>query len=124
MKSNLVSKISSIVYALIIALFGFNHVTNAGAMTGMIPSYLPVPVFWVYLTGTALLLAAIAIIINKQAQLAGYLLGLLLVLIVLTVHLPNLLNAKDEAAKMLPMTMIMKDMAMAAAAFFIGSKAS
>ena len=96
---------------------------NADAMSGMVPSFIPGGVIWVYISGACLLLAAIALIIGVKVKLAGYLLGLLLLIIVLTIHLPGYLNAADEMAKMGPMTMIVKDTAIAAAAFFIGSKA-
>ena len=35
--------------------FGIGHFANAGAMAGMVPSYVPGGVLWVYLTGAALL---------------------------------------------------------------------
>jgi hypothetical protein len=70
------------------------------------------------------MLAAIAFIINKKIRLAGYLLGMLLLIFVFMLHLPSLLNATDQASRMIPMTMIMKDTALAAAAFFIGSKSA
>ena len=83
----------------------------------MVPSYVPGGVFWVYFTGAALALAGIAFILNKKVKLAGYLLGVLLLIFVLTIHLPHLI-AGDQMA----MSMILKDTGLAAAAFFIGSK--
>jgi putative oxidoreductase len=99
-------------------VFAFSHFTNESAMAGMIPAYLPQPIIWVYISGTALALAAIALIINKKVKLASYLLGLLLFIYVFVIHIPHLLNGDQSA-----MPMILKDIALAAAAFFMGSVA-
>ena len=53
--------------------FGSGHLMNAGDMAGMVP--IPGGVFWIYLTGVALLAAAVSIIIKKKAALATLLLG-------------------------------------------------
>lgn len=124
MNNNLVSTISRIVFALIIAYFGVGHLRNGAAMGGMVPSFLPGGAIWVYVSGAGMVLAAISFIIGVKVKLAGYLLGLLLLIFVFTIHLPGYLNAADDMAKMGPMTMILKDTAMASAAFFIGSKSS
>lgn len=119
MNKNTVSVISRIVFALVIGYFGFGHLTNAEGMSTMVPSYLPAAKILVYISGVAMLLAAISFIIGVKTKLAGYLLGLLLLVIVVLVHLPSYINGNDAA-----MVMILKDTAMAAAAFFIGSKGS
>jgi hypothetical protein len=46
----------------------------------------------------------------------------MLLVFVLTIHLPALLNAADEGAKTMAMMGLTKDIALAAAAFFIGAK--
>ncbi|WP_298301992.1 DoxX family membrane protein [Hydrotalea sp.] len=121
MNTNTVSRISSIVFALVMAVFGINHLRMGAAMTGYIPAYFPAPVIWVYLVGVALILAAIAIIINKQTRLACYLLGLMLLLFVLLLHLPGMLHATDPQMSAMSMTMLLKDLGLAAGAFYIGS---
>ena len=116
MYKNPISVVSRILFALVMLVFAFSHFTNSTAMSGMIPSFLPQPIIWVYLSGTALTLAAIAFIINKKVKLAGYLLGLLLLIYVFTIHVPNLLDGDQSA-----ITMVLKDTGLAAAAFFIAS---
>ena len=70
----------------------------------------------IYLTGVALLAAGVSIIIGKMDKLACVLLAVLLLLIVFTVHVPAVMAAEDEMAKMGPMTGIMKDIALAGGA--------
>lgn len=81
---------------------------GAQSMAGMVPSFLPGGVFWVYLTGIALLAAGIGIIIGKKAQLAAQLLGLMLVLFALLIHLPGAL-AGDQMST----ASFLKDIALA-----------
>ena len=60
-------------------------------MTGIVPSFLPAPIFWVYLTGLCLVAAGISIVSGRYTQLACQGLAALLGLFVLTVHLPLVL---------------------------------
>jgi uncharacterized membrane protein len=120
----MLTKIGTILYALVIAFFGINHFMNAEGMAGMIPAWLPGGVVWVYISGACLIAAAIALLINKQARLASLLLAALLVIIVLSIHLPGLMNATDEMAKIGPMTGLLKDTAMAATALVLAGKSS
>ena len=115
-------RIGAILYGLVVGFFGVNHFLYGAKMTGLIPSYLPGAIVWVYISGGALVLAAIAIIINVQSKLAGFLLFLLLIIIISVIHIPAFLHAPDEATKMTFMTSILKDIAMAAAALMAAGK--
>ncbi|MDR3715568.1 MAG: hypothetical protein P4L51_22390 [Puia sp.] len=122
MNNTTVSKVGIILYALVIGFFGINHFLNGIGMAKMVPGFLPGGVFWVYITGAALLAAAIAFLIDKQTRLAGLLLALFLILIVLTVHLPAVLNAQDESYRRLPMINLIKDTGLAAGALMIAGR--
>jgi uncharacterized membrane protein len=99
-------------YILPIAVFGIFHFKNAEAMSGMVPSFLPYQIFWVYLTGAALIIAALAVIFEKKAKLALQLLGLMLLLFALMLHLPGAIEGNQMS-----MTMFLKDMGLAGAAW-------
>jgi len=124
MSSNLIARISIIVYALITAMFGIHHLQAGASMAGAVPHFFPAPVFFVYFTGVAFILAAISFLINMKVKLAGYLLGTLLLIIVFSIHFPAFMTATDEASRMMPQINILKDLGLAAAAFYIGSKHS
>jgi len=106
-------------YAGPMAMFGVFHFMNAEGMTGAVPDYLPAPVIFVYLTGVALLLAAIAIVIGNKAKLATQLLGLMLVLFAVLIHLGGFL-AQDPTAS----GMFLKDIALAGSAWYMSSNLS
>lgn len=86
-------------------------------MAGMVPSFLPGSVFWVYLTGTALLAAGISIIIGKKAQLAAQLLGLMLILFAIMVHLPGALDGNQMST-----ASFLKDVALGGGAWILSAQ--
>ena len=123
MNNATLTKVGIIFYALVIGFFGINHFLEGTGMQKMVPSFLPGGVIWVYLTGACLCLAAIAFLIDRQVRLAGLLLCLFLLLIVLTVHLPAVIHAPDGGARRFPLTNLIKDTGLAAAALMVaGSK--
>ena len=116
-------RIGRILFAAVIAFFGLGHFMNGTAMAGMIPSWLPGGVFWVYLTGALLVLSAVAIISHRQMKWAAILLALMLFGFVFTIHIPTLMAATEDGAKQVAMANILKDAAMGAAALVIASTA-
>ncbi len=112
-------KIGRILYALVVAFFGINHFLNGTGMQNTVPSFIPGGVFWVYFTGTALLLAAISFLIDKQTKLAGLLMAAFLLIIVLTIHLPAVLHAEDVGSVRFPLTNLVKDTGLAAGALMV-----
>lgn len=116
-----ISKIGKYLYAIPMVIFGLFHFLNATAMAGMVP--IPGGVFWIYLTGLSLILAGISIIIQKLDEWSSFLLAVMLLVFVLTIHLPGVL-AGGEMAQMY-MTNLLKDLALAGGALiYLSSKKS
>lgn len=105
-----------IIFAIPMGIFGLNHLFNGSQMAGMVPGFIPGGLFWVYFTGIALLAASIALIIGKKAQLASLLLGALLLVFILTMHLPGVLGGEGGQMAMIN---LMKDLAMIGGALLI-----
>lgn len=114
-----VSKSGKYIFCIPLVMFGLNHLTKADLMAAMVP--IPGGVFWVYLTGVAMLAAAIAIITNFKGlgSLAAFLAGVLILSFVLTIHLPGVINAKDDMSRMMPMLATLKDLGMVGGAWAI-----
>jgi uncharacterized membrane protein YphA (DoxX/SURF4 family) len=123
MNNSNITKVGTVLYGLVIGFFGVNHFMNASGLAPYVPAFFHGGEFWVYLTGAALIAAAIAIITGKQTRLAGLLLAAFLIIIVLTIHLPAVINAPDTAASRVPMTNLIKDTGLAAAALMIAGRA-
>lgn len=103
-------------YALPLLVFGILHFLSAGMMAGMVPTFIPGGIVWVYITGIALILAAVAIVANRMIALASLLLGILLLSFALTIHLPAVAGGDQTA-----MPSLLKDLSLSGAAFYIYS---
>ncbi|RMF63908.1 MAG: DoxX family membrane protein [Calditrichaeota bacterium] len=111
----LTTVVARVLFGLPFAIFGANHLMKAGEMAGFVPSWLPGATFWVYLTGVAMLAGGIAIMANKFAKTASLGLGVLLLLYILTIHLPGM-GAADQAMAQMNMIAVMKNTALLGAA--------
>lgn len=88
-------------------------------MVANVPNFLPASKWMVYISGAGFLLAALAFIIDRYAKIAGYLLALLLLIIVFSVDIPGIVKAVSTPIKMLYVTNMLKDAALAMAAVLI-----
>ena len=117
MKSPLATRLAEIIFAFTIGSFGVLHFMNVDMMSGLIPDYMPGDgKVWIYITGSGLIAAALTIIINKFKTPACYLLAIILLIFVFTLHLQPALDGNPGS--------LLKDTALAMAAIIIGSKPS
>lgn len=119
MKNLISTKLAIIIFAFIIGFFGANHFLHAKEMAANIPSFLPASKVLVYISGAGFLLAAIAFIIDRYAKVAGYLLALLLLIIVFSIDVPGIIHSTNVKMKMIFVTNMLKDAALAMAAILI-----
>jgi len=119
MKNLISKKLAIIIFAFIIGFFGANHFLHAKEMAANIPSFLPASKVLVYISGAGFLLAAIAFIIDRYAKIAGYLLALLLLIIVFSIDVPGIIHSTNVPMKMIIVTNMLKDAALAMAAILI-----
>jgi uncharacterized membrane protein len=76
--------------AIALAIFAAEHFLAARDLAGIVPRWLPAPLFWTYFVGVALLAAAISFLALRCVRWSAPLLALLFLIIVATVDLPNL----------------------------------
>ena len=88
-------------------------------MVDVVPKWLPGGVIWVYVTGVGFILAAIAILINVQTKLACYLLAVMLLIFIGTIHIPAMMVG-DPVSKQMAMLMMLKDVGLVMAALLVG----
>jgi putative oxidoreductase len=123
MKDSIISRIAVIVLAIVMGVFGIYHFQHAKDMITYLPDFLPGGIIWVYLVGVAFIIVAIALITHKYVKMAGYLLAILLLVLIIAIRLPNWLNAGVEEERQLALTMLLKDLAIAAFAAYVASNA-
>jgi len=119
MKNLISTKLAILIFALIIGFFGANNILHAKNLAANVPSFLPASKIFVYISGTGFLLAAVAFIIDRYAKIAGYLLALLLLIIVFFVDVPAIIHAANLPLKMMIVTNMLKDAALAMAAILV-----
>lgn len=119
--------VGRILLALPLLVFGLGHFANSQQMAGMVPSFVPGGVVWIYITGVALLAAAASFITGIQTRKAGYGAALLLATIALTVQLPGMTKTVDPADavagayKMMAFASFFKDLALAGGSLILAS---
>lgn len=119
MKFNISTRVSNNIFAFVMFVFGVMHLFGSGQMSSIVP--LPFQRFWVLFTGIALIAYAISVFIKHRLSfIAGYLLALMLVIFIISVHLPAII--RHELFSELSVIMALKDLALAAAAISIANQ--
>lgn len=112
MKAFIPSKLAEVIFALIIAYFGYWHFSHADSMGRGVPSFIPGPgSLWIYITGACFLLAAIGILTDIKKTLACYLLAAMLLVFAFIAH-GSIRTHLPEA---------LKDVALAMCALIVGN---
>jgi putative oxidoreductase len=122
MNSQSIYRVGVVLYALVIGFFGVNHFLNGTGFQNTVPSFIPGGIFWVYLSGVALIAAAISFLTGRQTRAAGLFLAAFLVIVVLTVHLPALMRSTGNPIISIALTNLIKDTGLAGAALMIAGK--
>ena len=111
-----------ILFGIPLIVFGIIHFMQSSTMAQAVLSGWPIARILVFISGFALILAGLSIIIKTYARLAMILLGVLMFIFVLALHVPGLIGAESQQATQMAMTALLKDMAIGGAAWFMASK--
>ena len=87
-----VSMIGRILFAIPFAIFGLNHLFFLDFYIGTVSSFIPLGPYTIILTGIFLILASLSIIFNKYIKVSTILLSVLLLIFILTIHIPGLFD--------------------------------
>jgi uncharacterized membrane protein len=123
MTQRIISRLAIYLLSAVMIVFGIYHLQHPRNMLIFVPENLPGGITWVYVVGTAFILAAIAFIANKFVKPTAYLLALMLIIFILTVHLPNYNQAGDAEMRQNALISLLKDTAIAAFALHIAGSA-
>ena len=106
---NSITSLGKWLFIIPFAAFGIMHFLGADKMAGMVP--IPGGAIWVYITGLGMLAFALSVILGKMDKLAALLLTVLLVLMVVLIHLPNVMKGDQMS-----MISLLKDIGLAGGA--------
>lgn len=94
------NSIGRIFFAIPFVVFGINHFVMYDMFLGMLSSFIPNSVYLIFLTGALLIVSGLGIILNKQVLVFCYILGGLLILFILTIHIPSMITSDAMDAKL------------------------
>lgn len=86
------SVIGRILFAIPFAIFGLNHLLFYNFYIGTVSSFIPLGAYTIILTGIFLIMAGLSIIFNKYIKVSTILLSILLLIFILTIHIPALFD--------------------------------
>lgn len=106
-----------ICYAIPMAAFGADHLSDARSIMQAVPHWMPGRLFWTYFVGVCLVAAALSIVFRIESRLASLLLGSMLLLFVLLIHIPNAIAKPGDRMLWIYAA---RDLAFACGAFILG----
>ena len=102
--------IGRILFAVPFALFGINHFLMLDYYLGMLTSFVPLGPYTIILTGIMLIAASISIITKILVKFSTLMLSLLLLIFILTIHIPHLMGG--DADKTVTLIALLKDISL------------
>jgi len=88
--------LSNTFFAMPLAVFGAEHLSGDKGILGLVPPYMPWPVFWLYFVGVALVAASLSIATKILVRWSGLLFGIMMFLFVAMLHFPGALSDPQE----------------------------
>ena len=93
---HIVSRVALYLLSAVLIYFGVFSFLNPRDLLVYVPSSLFGGITWAYITGAAFILAGISFFTNQFVKVTSYVLFIMLVIFILTIHIPNYLNAGDK----------------------------
>jgi uncharacterized membrane protein len=100
-------------------LGGIQHFVYADFVMKLVPSWIPNPRFWVYLTGIALIAGGVGLLIPKTQRLAATMVGIMILLWVVLLHIPRALADVHDAGET---SGVFEALALSGAAFILADR--
>jgi uncharacterized membrane protein len=82
------------------------HFGKADVGASFVPSWLPLPIFWNYLTGVCIIAFMVSCVIGKYDKLASVLMALYVFLMIFLVHLPRAAESENDMLNIFRNTMV------------------
>lgn len=120
---HVISRVAIYLLSIVLFVFGVFHFLHPHDLLVFVPSFMPGGILWVYFVGAAFILVALAFLTNKMVKVAGYLLAALLMVFILSIHLPNYMHAGDKEMRQVALINILKDAAIVGFALHIAAGA-
>ena len=108
---HIVSRIAIYMLSVVLIIFGVFHFLYPHDLFVYVPVFLVGGIVWAYIVGSVFILVGISFLTNQYVKFTSYLLTALMVLFILTIHVPNYLDAGNRDMQMAALINILKDAA-------------
>lgn len=111
------TRVARVLFGFPFIVFGLMHLALAGQFAMALPSWFPLPVIGVYLTGVVLIVGGGALVTNRYASTGAYAVAGFLFVTILLVQIPGL-GAEDPMMQQMAMSGLLKDIMLLGAALW------
>ncbi|MGZ8558523.1 MAG: hypothetical protein ACXWWC_09330 [Chitinophagaceae bacterium] len=120
---HIISRIAIYMLSVVLIIFGIFHFLYPRDLLVYVPQYLVGGIIWAYIVGGAFIIVGLSFLTNQFVKFTSYLLVVMLIFFILTIHLPNYMNAGDRDMQQMALINILKDTAIAGFALHIAAGA-
>ena len=120
---HIVSRVAIYLLSVVLILFGIFHFMYPRDLLVYVPPSLIGGIKWAYVVGAAFVLVGLSFLTNQYVKFTGYLLAVLLIIFIITIHVPNFQTAGDKEMRQLALISILKDTAIMGFALHVAAGA-
>lgn len=111
--------LSNLCFAIPLAVFGAEHLSEAQFIQNGVPPYVPWHLFWAYFIGFALIAASLSIATQITVPWSALLFGIMMFLFVAMIHFPNALHSHQR----IPWTIVFRESSFGGGAWLLAASA-
>jgi uncharacterized membrane protein len=120
---HIISRIAIYMLSVVLIIFGIFHFLYPRDLLVYVPLSLVGGIIWAYIVGGVFIVVGLSFLTNQFVKFTSYLLVVMVIFFILTIHLPNYMNAGDRDMQQMALVNILKDMAIAGFAMHIAAGA-
>ncbi len=108
---HIVSKIAIYMLSIVLIIFGIFHFLYPRDLFVYVPVFMVGGIVYAYIVGSLFVLVGLSFLTNQYVKFTSYFLVTLILIFILSIHVPNYLNAGTRDMKMAALINILKDAA-------------
>jgi putative oxidoreductase len=120
---HIISRTAIYMLSVVLIIFGVFHFLYPRDLLVYVPLSLVGGISWAYIVGGTFIIVGLSFLTNQFVKFTSYLLVIMLIIFILTIHVPNYMNAGDKEMRQMALISILKDTAIAGFALHIAAGA-
>jgi putative oxidoreductase len=120
---HIISRIAIYLLSVVLIIFGIFHFLYPRDLLVYVPLSLVGGIVWAYIVGSAFIIVGLSFLTNQFVKFTSYLLVIMLIIFILTIHVPNFMNTGDKEMRQMALINILKDTAIVGFALHIAAGA-